>query len=90
MEVDTSTTEDAESRVMATLGSNQREWWTHGDILRMTRLEADRIHAAVRDLSQPGNGLIRSRGIGEAKGWKLSDRGRSLLEDTVAAKKKSA
>jgi hypothetical protein len=90
MEVDTSTTEYAESRVLLTIGSNQREWWTHGDILRTTRLEADRVHAAVRDLSQPGNGMIRSRGIGEAKGWKLSDRGRSYLEDAAVAKKKSA
>ena len=88
--VDTSTTQYAESQVVLAIGSNQREWWTDGDLINATQLDAYRVRAAVHDLSQPDNGFIHSRGIGEAKGWKLSDRGRTYLAGATPARKKSA
>ncbi len=85
--IDTSTTQYAESQVVLAIGSNQREWWTDGDIVEATHLDAYRVRAAIRDLSHSDNRYIHSRGIGEAKGWKLSERGRSYLADATPVKR---
>ena len=88
MDIDTSTTEYAASRVMLTIGSNQREWWTDGDIISTTRLDAHRVREAVRVLSHRDHEFLHSRGIGEAKGWKLTKRGQSAYAGAVIAERK--